>query len=106
MANSKKVNDLALRIKLAKANANGKPYFELFKSNNSIPFGISGDILYISIGNLDCLRLLIEKNPNAKHYIIDNSFINNVVRICLKKNCIYSIKCINADKDLDLYNLI
>ena len=91
----------AMAINKAKFMADGNKYFELYRKH--IPGNISGNILLLSIGNLDCISKIMSMNPNAKYLIIDRKTIIKSLTIVCKD--IYDIEAIEND-DEDLYNII
>lgn len=91
----------AMKINKAKFMADGNKYFELYRKH--IPGNISGNILLLSIGNLDCISKIMSMNPNAKYLIIDRKTIIKSLSIVCKD--IYDIEAIEND-DEDLYNII
>ena len=91
----------AMAINKAKFMADGNKYFELYKKH--IPGNISGNILLLSIGNLDCISKIMSMNPNSKYLIIDRKTIIKSLSIVYKD--IYDIEAIEND-DEDLYNII
>lgn len=91
----------AMAINKSKFMADGHKYFELYRKH--IPGNISGNILLLSIGNLDCISKIMSMNPNAKYLIIDRKTIIKSLSIVCKD--IYDIEAIEND-DEDLYNII
>ena len=91
----------AMTINKSKFMADGNKYFELYRKH--IPDNISGNILLLSIGNLDCISRIMSMNPNAKYLIIDRKTIIKSLTIVYKD--IYDIEAIEND-DTDLYNII
>ena len=91
----------SMMIDRSKFMANGAKYFELFEKH--IPRGISGNVLIMSVGNLDCLDKIMSLNKNAKYVIVENSRIIK----CLSKlfDRALDIKAIEND-GLNLYNII
>ena len=90
----------AMAINKAKFMADGHKYFELYRKH--IPGNISGNILLLSINNLDCISKIMSMNPNAKYLIIDRKTIIKSLSIVYKD--IYDIEAIENDEDL--YNII
>ena len=91
----------AMTINKAKFMADGNKYFELYRKH--IPGNISGNILLLSINNLDCISKIMSMNPNAKYLIIDRKTIIKSLSIVCKD--MYDIEAIEND-DEDLYNII
>lgn len=91
----------SMLIDRSKFMADGAKYFELFEKH--IPTGMSGNVLVMSIGNLDCLDEIMSLNKDAKYVIVENSRIIK----CLSKlfDGVLDIERIENDS-LDLYNII
>ena len=91
----------SMMIDRSKFMADGDKYFKLFKKH--VPVGITGNVLLMTIGNIDCLAKLMNLNKNAKYFVVENCRI---------------IKCLDAlfsgelniepiiNDNLDLYNMI
>ena len=91
----------SMMIDRSKLMADGAKYFELFEKH--IPTGMSGNVLIMSIGNLDCLGKMMSLNKDAKYTVVENSRIIK----CLSKlfDSELDIEGIETDS-LDLYNII
>lgn len=91
----------SMMIDRSKLMADGAKYFELFEKH--IPTGMSGNVLIMSIGNLDCLGKMMSLNKDAKYTVVENSRIIK----CLSKlfDGVLDIEGIEND-GLDLYNII
>ena len=91
----------SMMIDRSKFMADGAKYFELFEKH--IPTGMTGNVLIMSIGNLDCLGKMMSLNKGAKYIVIENSRIIK----CLSKlfDRALDIEAIEND-GLDLYNII
>ena len=91
----------SMMIDRSKLMADGTKYFELFEKY--IPTGISGNVLIMSIGNLDCLGKMMSLNKDAKYTVVENSRIIK----CLSKlfDGALDIDAIE-NNGLDLYNII
>ena len=89
----------SMMIYRSKFMADGAKYFELFE--NYVPRGILGNVLAVSIGNLDCLEKTMSLNKDAKHVVVDNG---RVIK-CLAKLRAgrFDVEGIEDD-GLDLYN--
>ena len=91
----------SMMIDRSKLMADGAKYFELFEKH--IPTGMSGNVLIMSIGNLDCLDKMMSLNKDAKYTVVENSRIIK----CLSKlfDGALDIDAIE-NNGLDLYNII
>ena len=91
----------SMRTYRSKLMADGAKYFELFEKY--IPTGISGNVLIMSIGNLDCLDKMMSLNKDAKYTVVENSRIIK----CLSKlfDGAFDIDAIE-NNGLDLLNII
>ena len=91
----------SMMIDRSKLMADGAKYFELFEKH--IPTGMSGNVLIMSIGNLDCLGKMISLNKDAKYTVVENSRIIK----CLSKLFDGELDIESIENDgLDLYNII
>ena len=63
----------SMMIDRSKFMADGAKYFELFEKH--VPVGIAGNVLLMTIGNVDCLAKLMSLNKNAKYTIVENTRI-------------------------------
>ena len=90
-----------LMIDRSKFMANGEKYFKMFEKH--VPRNISGTILLLSIGNLDCMDGLMSLNKDAKYLIIDNSRIAKAANVLFSEEYNLETKGIGNE---DLYNLI
>ena len=63
----------SMMIDRSKFMADGAKYFELFEKH--VPTGLTGNILLMSIGNIDCLAKLMNLNKDAKYTIVENNRI-------------------------------
>ena len=91
----------SMRTDRSKLMADGAKYFELFEKY--IPTGISGNVLIMSIGNLDCLDKMMSLNKDAKYTVVENSRIIK----CLSKLFDGALDIESIENDgLDLYNII
>ena len=63
----------SMMIDRSKLMADGAKYFELFEKH--IPTGMTGNVLIMSIGNLDCLGKMMSLNKDAKYTVVENSRI-------------------------------
>lgn len=91
----------SMMIDRSKFMADGAKYFELFEKY--IPSGISGNVLIMSIGNLDCLGKMMSLNKDAKYTVVENSRIIK----CLSKLFDGELDIDAIENDgLDLYNII
>ena len=91
----------SMMIERSKFMADGDKYFKLFEKH--IPIGLAGNILLMSIGNIDCLAKLMSLNKNAKYFIVENGRIIKCLDALF--NGELNIESIAGD-DLDLYNII
>ena len=91
----------SMMIDRSKFMADGAKYFELFEKH--VPVGIAGNVLLMTIGNVDCLAKLMSLNKNAKYTIVENTRIIKCLDTLF--NGELSIKPIASD-GLDLYNII
>ena len=83
-------------IARSKFMADGIRYFGLFDGH--IPSGIRGNVLLVSLGNVDCLTKIMEKNPAASYVVVDGQWV-------LK--CLTGLgKEFKAEEGLDVYNII
>lgn len=89
--------DLA-KITLSKFQANGAWYFGLFDQH--IPTGLTGNILLLSLGNLDCVAKVVKKNPVASYTVVDNVWVLDCLRMLPPSRKMAFIE------DLDMYNII
>ena len=91
----------SMMIDRSKLMADGAKYFELFEKH--IPTGMSGNVLIMSIGNLDCLGKMMSLNKDAKYTVVENSRIIK----CLSKLFDGALDIESIENDgLDLYNII
>ena len=91
----------SMMIDRSKLMADGAKYFELFEKY--IPTGMSGNVLIMSIGNLDCLGKIMSLNKDAKYTVVENSRIIK----CLSKLFDGELDIESIENDgLDLYNII
>ena len=91
----------SMMIDRSKLMADGAKYFELFEKH--IPTGISGNVLIMSIGNLDCLGKMMSLNKDAKYTVVEN---NRIIK-CLSKLFDGELDIESIENDgLDLYNII
>ena len=91
----------SMMIDRSKLMADGAKYFELFEKH--IPTGMSGNVLIMSIGNLDCLGKMMSLNKDAKYTVVENSRIIK----CLSKLFDGELDIEGIENDgLDLYNII
>ena len=91
----------SMMIDRSKLMADGAKYFELFEKH--IPAGMSGNVLIMSIGNLDCLGKMMSLNKDAKYTVVENSRIIK----CLSKLFDGELDIESIENDgLDLYNII
>ena len=91
----------SMMIDRSKLMADGAKYFKLFEKH--IPTGISGNVLIMSIGNLDCLGKMMSLNKDAKYTVVENSRIIK----CLSKLFDGELDIEGIENDgLDLYNII
>ena len=91
----------SMMIDRSKLMADGAKYFELFEKH--IPTGMSGNVLIMSIGNLDCLGKMMSLNKDAKYTVVENSRIIK----CLSKLFDGELDIESIENDgLDLYNII
>ena len=91
----------SMMIDRSKFMADGAKYFELFEKH--VPTGLTGNILLMSIGNVDCLAKLMSLNKNAKYTVVENSRIIKCLSTLFNNEL--SIESI-ASNGLDLYNMI
>ena len=91
----------SMMIDRSKLMADGAKYFELFEKH--IPTGISGNVLIMSIGNLDCLGKMMSLNKDAKYTVVENGRIIK----CLSKLFDGELDIEGIETDgLDLYNIM
>lgn len=89
--------DLA-KITLSKFQANGARYFGLFDQH--IPTGLTGNILLLSLGNLDCVAKVVKKNLGASYTVVDNVWMLDCLRMLPPSRKMAFIE------DLNMYNII
>ena len=91
----------SMMIDRSKLMADGAKYFELFEKH--IPTGLSGNVLIMSIGNLDCLDKIMGLNKDTKYTVVENSRIIK----CLSKLFDGELDIDSIENNgLDLYNII
>lgn len=91
----------SIKLDRSKFMADGAKYFKLFEKH--IPTRMSGNVLLLSIGNLDCLDMLMSLNKDAKYTVVENSRIIK----CLSKLFDSEFDIEGKENDgLDLYNII
>lgn len=91
----------SMKLDRSKFMADGVKYFKLFEKH--IPTRMSGNVLLLSIGNLDCLDKLMSLNKDAKYTVVENSRIIK----CLSKLFDSEFDIEGKENDgLDLYNII
>ena len=91
----------SMMIERSKFMADGDRYFKLFEKH--VPVEITGNVLLMTIGNIDCLAKLINLNKNAKYFVVENTRIIKCLDALFSGEL--SIEPITSD-DLDLYNII
>lgn len=84
-------------IVMSKIAANGAKYFGLFDKH--IPVGLAGDVLLLSLGNLDCIAKIVEKNPAASYTVVDNVWTLDGLRAFPPSEKMAFVE------DLDVYNI-
>ena len=90
-----------LMIERAKLMADGAKYFKLFEKH--VPVGMNGNVLLVSIGNLDCLAKLMCMSKDAKYTVVENSRVLK----CLTKLFDGELDIEGIENDgLDLYSII
>lgn len=89
-----------MMIDRTKFLANGKKYFELFEKH--IPRDIDGDVLLLSLNNVDCILDIVEFNPDATYWICDNSTMKKILLALDEEK--HKLKFI--DKENDLQSLV
>lgn len=85
-------------IAMSKFQADGARYFGLFDPH--IPSGLTGNILLLSLGNLDCVAKAIGKNPGASYTVVDDAWMLDCLRALPPSGKMEFIE------DLDVYNII
>ena len=85
-------------IAMSKFQADGTRYFGLFDPH--IPSGLIGNILLLSLGNLDCVAKAVGKNPGASYTVVDDAWMLDCLRALPPSGKMEFIE------DLDVYNII